>query len=165
MPPKWLQERAKGSKNGLGIPSRSAFCGLREYQLSWPPTAGRRRRRRRRRGRMRRRTRRRMQMRRMKKTRRTRRRRRNRAEEKVNRVFGGSAPVAIQEQLPCRQHRPVPVNTDPCAGCRVEGVGFDWYLQTRIIDELGCTQNYYTWQHYFAHLLHKGLAMTSKTQL
>ena len=27
------------------------------------------------------------------------------------------------------------------------------------------TQNYYTWQHYYAHSLHTGLAMTSKTQL
>jgi len=30
MPTKWLQERAKGSKNGHGMPPHRAFCGLQE---------------------------------------------------------------------------------------------------------------------------------------
>ena len=32
MPTKWLQERAKGSKNGHGIPPHRAFCGQQTTQ-------------------------------------------------------------------------------------------------------------------------------------
>ena len=32
MPTKWLQERAKGSKNGPGMPPLRAFCGTDEVE-------------------------------------------------------------------------------------------------------------------------------------
>jgi len=37
MPTKWLQERAKGSKNGHGMPPHRVFCGslFTTFQLSW----------------------------------------------------------------------------------------------------------------------------------
>ena len=37
MPTKWLQERAKGSKNGHGIPPHRAFCGTRCAPPPRPP--------------------------------------------------------------------------------------------------------------------------------
>ena len=45
MPTKWLQERAKGSKNGHGMPPHTAFCGrqrLRRPRVEWvelPPVS------------------------------------------------------------------------------------------------------------------------------